>query len=412
MRVRNRLDRAVRWATVPFVLAAVLAGAGCGGGGDDDGGSGSASDEPVVFGVSTVLSGAAARFGQDHLDVVNLYRDTMNARGGIDGHKIVIKVADDRLEPATGVTVTRELIGSQNAAALFGSPGSSVALAELPLLERENVPMCLDYTWADEITEANTDQVFRIGPYNSQIASAYDAYIREKGYKRVAILAEDTDYGIGYANTLKAAAEEDGSYEVDVIQFSARSEDLTPQLSKLAAESPGPDATIIASTSAPQFTFFKQAAEVGLGGAKLSSYDAVTQPDFWPIAGDDGVGVIYPTFFARELQLTPTGRAFKKTYMARYDREPTVYMYLQWDCLEAVRSAIETRRSIDPADIVAALPDLDFEGTTGQVRLTREAGTVHWNQWEDLTTFFKEFTARGQTDSQSRTVYTYKPDAS
>lgn len=405
MHVKKRLGRSMRWATVTTLLLA-LAVAGCGG--SSSGGSSGAHD-PVVLGVSTILSGAAARFGQDHLDVVNLYRDTMNARGGIDGHKIVVRTGDDRMEPATGVTVTRELIDSDHASALFGSPGSSVALAELPLLKRENVPMCLDYTWADDITKANVDQAFRIGPYNSQIARAFDAYIQHKGYRRVAILAEDTDFGIGFANELKAAAEADGAYSVDVIQYSQKSEDLTPQLSKLAAQSPGPDATIIASTVAPQYTFFKQAAEVGLGGDKLSSYDAVTQPDFWPIAGQDGVGVVYPTFLARGMRLTPTGRAFETAYVAKFHREPTVYMYLQWDCLNAVSHAIEATRSTKPADIVKALPKLNFEGTTGSITFTRQPGTVHYNQWENLTTYFKEFTARGQTDSQAKTVYTYKP---
>ncbi len=362
----------------------------------------------MVFGVSTVFSGPSARFGQDHLDVVELFRDQVNAEGGIDGHRVVVKTADDKLQPSVGVSETQRLINSENVAALFGSPGSSVAVAEVPVVQRANVPMCLDYTWADEVTEKNAEQVFRIGPYNTLIGRSFVPYLQDKGYGKVAILAEDTDYGIGAGEAIKEGAGD--SMDVELIQFPAETQDLTPQLSKLAAQDPPPDATIIASTLAPQFSFYNQAAEVGLPGDKIAGWDSVTQPDFWKSVGDNGVGVVYPTFYETSMKLTPTGQSFQEAYRAKFDRDPTIYMFLQWDCLNAIREAIESSGSIEPGDLVEALPELDFEGTTGNITLTREKGTVHWNQWEDITVFFKEFTKKGQTDADAKLVYTAEPN--
>ena len=399
----RRLKRSLHPATAILTVAAFVAG--CGGGGDDKAASG--SKDEVVFGISTVFSGPSARFGQDHLDVAELFRDQVNANGGIDGHRVVLKTADDKLQPSVGVSETRRLINSENVAALFGSPGSSVAVAEVPVVQRANVPMCLDYTWADEVTEMNTEQVFRIGPYNTLIGQSFVPYLQEKGYEKVAILAEDTDYGIGAGEAIKEGAGD--SMDVELIQFPSETQDLTPQLSKLAAQDPPPDATIIASTLAPQFSFYNQAAEVGLPGDKIAGWDSVTQPDFWKTVGDNGVGVVYPTFYASSLELTKTGQDFQEAYKAKFDRDPTIYMFLQWDCLNAIREAIEMTGSIEPGDLVPALPKLDFEGTTGNITLTREKGTVHWNQWEDITVFFKQFTKKGQTDAKTKTVYTTKP---
>jgi len=359
--------------------------------------------EPIVLGLVTPLSGSAAPYGKDYENVANLYARAANSHGGLSGHHVVVQVSDDQGQPAVGVSQALRLITDAHASAILGTVNSSVAVAEMNVVSRYNVPLMQNYTWADQITAKNYPQVFRIGPYNSLIAKLMVPFLIHKRFKNVAVVAEDTDYGIGFANALKAAAGR--QLNVQVVQFQAQTSDLSPELSKLAHQNPQPDAVIAASNYAARNLFFNQAKEMGLKSQLIAGWDYVTSPDFWTTVGAHGVNVIYPTFYASSLKLTPVGQTFQSLYKASYHQEPPIYDYFLWDCMNALKAAVQKSNSVAPSDLVRVLPSVSFQGTTGQISFSHVRGTVHYNQWENVTMFFKSFTKVNQTDAQAKVIY-------
>ncbi|MFN8201248.1 MAG: ABC transporter substrate-binding protein [Solirubrobacteraceae bacterium] len=386
-----------------FILAA------CGSSGSSTGTSSGSSTsaeagakDPVTFALVTPLSEPGDyRSGELIQKVGELWTKQTNAAGGVDGHKVNLKVYDDQGKPAVGASDVERAITQDKASGIFGVWHSSVTVAQMNVVHRYNVPLFAFYSWADQVTGDNLPQVFRIGPYNSQIAANFAPFIKQQGYKKVAVLAEDTDYGIGFAEALKKAVGTEAT--IDVTQFPAQSEDVTAQLSKIKTQNP--DAVIIATVYAASNLAVRQAKEVGLDAQLIAGWDYPTSADFWKTVGKAGVDIIYPTFYDKSLALTPTGQDFAKAYEAAYGSNPVIMQYFLWDTLNAQKTAIEKAKSTDPAELVKTLPSIEFEGTTGKITFANEKGTPAFNQWMGVKQFFMQLTAEGQSGEDATLLF-------
>ena len=345
------------------------------------------------------------RSGETLRDTAQLWVDEANKAGGINGQKVELAVFDSSGKPEVGAAAVERAITERDASAIFGMWSSSVVLAEMEIVHRHNVPMLCFYSWSDDITKKNYPQVFRTGPYNTQIAAGVAPYIKHKGYERITVLVEDTDYGIGFAEAFGKALEGSG-VQADIVQFQAQTQDLTPQLLRVAAENP--DALIIEAVYAASNLSIKQARELGYRGDIIAGWDWPELSDFWPTVGPAGVGVVYPTFYDPSLPLTAEGARFKELFQETFNAEPAIFHFFLWDNFNAMKAAIEMAGSADPGTLVEMLPKVSFAGTTGQISFTREPGTVHFNQWDHFSMFFKQLTAVGQTGSQATSVFSAK----
>lgn len=358
---------------------------------------------PIVLALTTPLSQPGdARSGQAIKKAGDLWADRINSAGGILGRQVELKAYDTQGKAATGAEVARRAILQGKASALVGLWSSSVALAEIRVARRYNVPALTFYSWNDKITELNYPQVFRIGPYNSLIARDMVPFVKHQGYKRVALLAEDTAYGAGFAKAFKRALK-GTDITLDVVTFPAQAQDLTAQLSRIKQFKP--DALIVETVYAASNLSIKQAKEVGLKTQIITGWDWPTLSDFWPTVGEAGVGVIYASFKGPDSQLTKVGKAFKAAYEKRYHETPAIFQYFFIDTLNAVKAAIEKSSSAEPAKLVETLPTVSFAGTTGPITFTRKKGTVNFNQWDQVSMFFKQLTQKGQSGDQAKLVF-------
>src|SRR6478752_4875040 len=83
-------------------------------------GSTTASKSPITIGVSLSLSGDFASDGQAFERGYKLWVADQNAKGGLMGHPIQLKVLSDASSPAQVVTTYQKLIGSDKVALVFG----------------------------------------------------------------------------------------------------------------------------------------------------------------------------------------------------------------------------------------------------------------------------------------------------
>jgi branched-chain amino acid transport system substrate-binding protein len=103
--------------------AAVVAACGSSGSSTSTGGAstgGSASGSPITIGTSLSLSGDFAADGQAFQKGYQLWVQDQNAKGGLLGHKIQLKVLSDASSPAQVVTNYQTLIGSEKVPFVFG----------------------------------------------------------------------------------------------------------------------------------------------------------------------------------------------------------------------------------------------------------------------------------------------------
>ena len=363
-----------------------------------------AAEDEIKFGLSSPLSSGDYKSGKLNVQAAELFVDEINAKGGLLGKKVVLVKADDEGKPAVGLTAMQRLI-SEKVSAVVGVWHSSVVLAQAKVIDQAKVPMLLHYSWSDDLTAGHSDYIFRVSPFNSEIAKLLVPYLEKSNFKTVAIMYETTAFGTGFAEALQKDAEAKG-IKVYMTGVPAEATDLKPQLLELKGKTPAPDLLVLAVNYQPTNLAPKQAAEIGLYPkcGILCSWDWPTYPDFWEVVGKNGVGVTYSTFESNKLKLSPLGEHFKKTWTDKYKFAPPVFLYFLYDELCILADTIKRINSAEPEKIAAALKDTKFEGTTGLITFERKEGPI-WNQWTGHQLFVKKLTEFKQTGDKAEVIY-------
>ena len=86
---------------------------------------------------------------------------------------------------------------------MVGQFHSSVTAAVQVLAEQFKVPVFLTQASAKSLTEKHLNYTFRTHVIDPDRVTMWNRWIKERGYKRVAIMAENTDYGIGLVEDTK-----------------------------------------------------------------------------------------------------------------------------------------------------------------------------------------------------------------
>ena len=99
---------------------------------------------------------------------------------------------------------SRERSPSDNCSVILAGWDSGVALAEIEEAHRLGVPFFVSYAWSPDVTRAGYPEVVRIGPNSDMLTSAFLPFMIKRNYTRVALIAEDTAYGQGLGETIRA----------------------------------------------------------------------------------------------------------------------------------------------------------------------------------------------------------------
>ena len=199
------------------------------------------AQKPVKIGVLTPLSPPGdAGAGQFIVRGAKMGAEDVNARGGVlGGRKIELVIEDDSGTPEKGVAGIRKLASQDQVSGVMGQFHSSVALAAQDLAEQFKIPFFITAASARGITEKHLNYTFRMHVIDPDRAKEWTRWIMERGFKRVFVLGENTDYGTGLVEEAKKHFKSMGvKAEIDGAIFDRTSVDLTPQLLKIKSWKP------------------------------------------------------------------------------------------------------------------------------------------------------------------------------
>jgi branched-chain amino acid transport system substrate-binding protein len=365
------------------------------------------AEDPVVFGLITPLSPPGETLlGQLIKRGAETGVEYLNEHGGVLGRKVALSVQDSAGKNENGVAAYRRLVASENAVAVFGFVHSGVNIAVNEVAKEMGVPTMGTQTGAGDVTGKHYDIAFRTHAVDPPRAATWLGWIKKMNYKRVSILAETTDYGIGLA---KATEEQNKSktlgLEIQTIMFDRATTDLLPQLLQIKAFKP--DAIVNIGVGQPLDLMITQANTVGLlpGSPMVTSYDAPARPQFWQIHKDSGVGVHFVGFYTPKSKLSDLGEWFVKRYQEKYN-EPPVYGALNGFANAVVfAQAIEMAKTTEPKALVKALETGSFKGWSSvPVTFPRADGAL-WHNWSPPLMILK-YTKANQPAAEADVAYT------
>jgi branched-chain amino acid transport system substrate-binding protein len=368
--------------------------------------TGAFAQAPVKIGVLTPLSPPGdATAGQFIARGAKMAADEINGQGGVlGGRKIELIVEDDAGTPEKGASGLRKLVSQDRVVAVVGQFHSSVAEAVQDLAEQLKVPVFLTQASAKKLTEKHLTYTFRTHVIDPDRVTLWNKWIQQQGFKRVAILAENTDYGVGVVEETKKQFVSMGvKAELKTIIFDRAVVDLTPQL--LEIKNWKPDLFINVGIGTPMYLISKQAFDVGLTPATpmLISYDAPARPEYWKNLGEKGTYATFIIYYHPTMKLTPRGEAFRTRYLEQFKEQPVYGGLNAYAQVMLLADAINAAKSDKPDDIVKALLGTKFTGWNGTIAFTRGEGP-YWQQWTPPMLFL-QYTKQEQPFTEAKIIY-------
>ena len=341
------------------------------------------AQKPVKIGVLTPLSPPGdASAGQLILRGAKMGAEEVNAHGGVlGGRKIELVVEDDSGTPEKGSAGFRKLATQDQVVAVVGQFHSSVMAAVQVLAEQFKVPVFSTQASAKQITEQHLNFTFRTHVIDPDRCQMWTRWAKERGFKRAALIAENTDYGVGLVDeTKKAFASMYPGAELKTMIFDRAVVDLTPQL--LEIKNWKPDVLFNGGIGTPTYLIAKQAWDVGLTPAvpTLISYDAPARPEYWKNLGETGNWASFIVYYHPTMKLTPRGEAFRKKYMAEFKEDPIYGALNGYAQVVLLGDALNAAKTDNTDALVKALLAGKFEGWNGTISFTRGEGP-YWQQW-------------------------------
>ena len=169
--------------------------------------------EPLYVGVQAPITGQYANEGQGIADAVKLLVKQQNAKGGLLGRPLEVKICDDQGQAAPAAICARQLVNDK-VFAVIGSYTSGAALAAQSQYARANVIQTSDGT-SDELTAKGVKTFFRNAPPNSAEAIFTAKFFKDKGYKKVAIITAHSSFATGLADAVAAEVKKSGGEVIE-----------------------------------------------------------------------------------------------------------------------------------------------------------------------------------------------------
>src|SRR5215510_9739544 len=325
--------------------------------------SSSAQPAAVNVGVIQPLSGANAQFGINSRNGIELVADEINAAGGIKalgGAKINLVVSDATSNPTLAPAVAQRLITQNELTAVIGAFSSSLTLVISEVTARADIPF-LTQAFADEITGRGLESVFQVTPKASVTGRAqvnYTIAIAEAAgskIEKIAIMYEDTAYGVAQSRGLRRAAK-DANIEVVMDQPDPLGiTDVTPLIDKLRAS--GAQATFPLSYLNDSLFIVRAMRQQRITVPVIGGAAGYIIPDFEKGLGEfaENVLSISPTNYDLAPALTDPFRKRFGFFMVHEAIESAA-------TLDVLVQAIERAKSAKPKAVTEALHAGRFEG--------------------------------------------------
>ena len=191
------------------------------------------SKEPIKIGVIAPLTGDAAVYGEPARNVYQMAVEEINGSGGVNGQMLELVIEDGKCNGKDGSNAAQKLINVDKVQVIIGGICSSETIASAPIAETQKIVLFSPGASSPDLTGISP-YFFRNYPSDASQGKTLAEVANGKGWKKVAILQEQTDYALGIYKAFSVRFEELGGTIVKE-ETSSSETDFRSQLTKLKA---------------------------------------------------------------------------------------------------------------------------------------------------------------------------------
>jgi branched-chain amino acid transport system substrate-binding protein len=349
--------------------------------------------DPVRVGLSLSLTGGSAAVGKQTLMALQIWRDDVNAQGGLLGRPLEVVVYDDQSNPATVPGIYAKLIDLDHVDLLVGPYGTNITAAAMPAIMQRGKTVVSIFANAAN-SEFHYPNYFCMNPTGPAPKGAYSTgfitMAKARGLSSIALVGVESEFGF---NALAGARENIRAAGLKTVYDKTYPPNTTDFSSTLRAiNAVHPDIVYVAAYPPDSLGILRAAAEVGLktqmfGGAFVGFLTTSLQQQ----AGPQLNGLVQYTPYLPAPSLLFAGtREFLDRYEARAAGagiDPLGYVFppMAYAAGQVTAQAVAGAGSLDPDRIAAYIRSHSFNTIVGEVAFGNDG------EWKDSRVLFVQW---------------------
>jgi branched-chain amino acid transport system substrate-binding protein len=326
--------------------------------------------EPIHIGLSLGLTGQFQQPAAMQKRAYELWRDEVNARGGMMGRNVELVIRDDNGDPELAKKIYTEFVTSGSVDHLFAPYSSQLTAAVAPIADAAGFPMLAAGAAADDIWRQDYHNIFGILTPASRYTQGMLRLAHEAGLTTVAILHSDDPFSEEIANGTRTWAPYLKLKVLVDVGFSRDATDLTNVVRQ--ARAAGVDLLVVAG-------YFKEAVHAHQALTKLGWMPRAFFATIGPALSDwkNMFGNSADHTFATSLWESndsfsyPQSKEFAAAFSSRYGMEASYQAAAAYAAGQILEAAIESSKSIEHDAVRAAIFDLDTYTVLGRFAVDR-----------------------------------------
>ena len=351
--------------------------------------------DPIRVGFSMALTGGVAPNGKMILAALDLWRDDVNAKGGLLGRPVELLYYDDQSNPANVPGIYTKLISVDNVELLVGPYATNMVAPAMPIIMQNN-KVTIAFTAIGINRHFNYPKYFSMVPVGPDGVNAFSrgflelAAAQSPRPQTIAVLAADAEFARSASDGLREEAKKQGFKIIYDQSYPPNTTDFAGVVR--AVQAANADIVYIAAYPPDTVGIVRAAHEVNLtpkmfGGAMIGLLVTPIKVQLGPVAN----GIVIGESFVPALSF-PGLADLMKRYQAKAPSlgiDPLGYAFVPFGYAagQVLAEAVTETKSLDHEKIADYLRSHSFKTVAGEIAFGKDG---EWAKSRQLFTQFQD----------------------
>jgi branched-chain amino acid transport system substrate-binding protein len=333
-----------------------------------------AAAEPIKVGAIFAVTGGAANLGGPEAKTAEMFVESLNKAGGVNGRPIQLLVKDSGSTPDKAISLAKQLIDEDKVLAIIG-PSTSGETMAIKNICQEGKTILLSCAAAETIVNPIAGYVFKTPQKDSDAARRIYQTMKGMGITKIGVVTSSDGFGIAGGKQLDSLKGEYGITIATTEVYDPKETDLTGILTKVK----GTDVQAVVNWSIvpAQSLVAKNMKQIGFNVPLFQSH-GFGNIKYVQAGGEAANGTIFPCGRLLVADVLPADHpqkkvlaSYKSGYETRYKEDASTFGGHAYDALVILVEAIKKAGSTDTAKVRDAIETLQgVVGTGGTFNLS------------------------------------------
>jgi branched-chain amino acid transport system substrate-binding protein len=333
------------------------------------------SGNPIRIGMSLALTGAGASPSKVVNTALDLWRDDINARGGLLGRPVELVIYDDQSAPANVPIIYTKLITVDKVDLLLGPYGTNFVAPAMPTIMQNN-KLTISFTAIGINDKFHYPKYFSMVSTGPEGVDAFSigffdlAAAQQPKPQTVAILAADAEFAQSAAAGARNQIKKHGFTLIYDQSYPPSTTDFGPVVRAVRATNP--DIVYIGAYPPDNVGIIRAADEIGLspkmmGGAMIGMLVTPIKIQLGPIADGLITGENFPAALAKQIAGAPDflTRYGERAAAARIDPLGFAWGPFAYSAGQVLAQAVTETKSLDHDKLAEYMHKASFKTVSG-----------------------------------------------